>query len=310
MTLQQLQYIVALDTHRHFVRAAESCFVAQPTLTLQVKKLEEEIGVMIFDRKSQPIIPTMMGEQIIEKARQILRDVEGMKQMLSAEKETVSGNFKLGIIPTLAPYLLPLFLKTFSDSHPDVHLEVKEMQTADIIKGLNNNTLDLGILVTPLEEKSIREIVLFYEPFMVYTSSTNALSTKNIIQPEDIKNEGLWLLNQGHCFRNQVLNICNEAIDKNTHSGFSFESGSIETLKNMVRNNLGYTLIPELSVNKKIDDAFIRKFSEPQPVREVSLVVHNSFTKELLLTHLRKAILSNVPNHFKKNQRFVTVNWR
>lgn len=310
MTLQQLQYIVALDTHRHFVRAAESCFVAQPTLTLQVKKMEEEIGIVIFDRKSQPLKPTPMGEQIIEKARQILRDVEGMKQMVSSEKDTITGNYKLGIIPTLAPYLLPLFLKYFSEQHPGVHLEVKEMQTEQIIKGLKNDTLDLGILVTPLEERSIREVVLFYEPFLVYTSQQNELSHKDIIQPDDITKEGLWLLNQGHCFRNQVLNICNQEVDFSPHEGFSFESGSIETLKNMVRNNLGYTLVPELSVNEPVDKTYIRAFTDPKPVREVSLVVHNSFTKELLLTNLRKAIIENVPAHFKKNQRFVTVKWR
>lgn len=310
MTLQQLQYIVALDTHRHFVRAAESCFVAQPTLTLQVKKLEEEIGLVIFDRKVQPLTPTPMGEQIIEKARQILRDVEGMKQMLSKERETISGSFKLGIIPTLAPYLLPLFLKSFSEANPDVHLEVKEMQTEQIVKGLSNGTVDLGILVTPLEEKSIREIVLFYEPFLVYANEKNQLSQKDLIQPEEITKEGLWLLSQGHCFRNQVLKICNQKVDSSPHTGFSFESGSIETLKNMVKSDLGYTLVPELSVNLVTDKPYIRKFTEPQPVREVSLVVHNSFTKELLLIELRKAIIAKVPKAFKKNERFVTVQWR
>lgn len=310
MTLQQLQYIVALDTHRHFVKAAESCFVAQPTLTIQVKKLEEEIGLMIFDRSVQPLIPTEVGQQIITRARQILREVEGLKEMVNLDKNSLSGDYRLGIIPTLAPYLLPLFLKQFSESHPDIHLEIKELKTAEIIHSLNNDTLDIGIVVTPTKEAYIREIAMFHEPFLVYANKTHNLLEKILIMPDDIKKEGLWLLNQEHCFRRQVLNICNDEENHQSTIRFSFESGSIETIKNMVRSNAGYTLIPELSINQTIDDSFIRRFTEPQPAREVSLVVHNSFTKELLLTQLRKSIINSVPGSFKKNERFITINWR
>ncbi|MBL3655197.1 hydrogen peroxide-inducible genes activator [Fulvivirga sediminis] len=310
MTLQQLQYIVALDTHRHFVKAADSCFVAQPTLTLQVKKLEEEIGINIFDRSTQPIAPTLMGERFIIKARQILREVAGLKEMVNQELNEVKGKFKIGIIPTIAPYLLPLFLKNFSDDHPDIYLEIKEIQSEEIIAGIQNNTLDIGIMATPLSESHVREIPLFYEPFLVYAHRDHLLLKKEAADPANIERKGLWLLDKGHCFRNQVLNICDEERHNNTETRISFESGSIETLKNMIQSHSGFTLIPELAVHPSYDNDFVKRFKEPQPAREVSLVVHNSFTKELLLSKLRKYILKGVPDGFKKNERFITVKWR
>ncbi|UII25045.1 LysR substrate-binding domain-containing protein [Fulvivirga maritima] len=310
MTLQQLQYIVALDTHRHFVKAADSCFVAQPTLTLQVKKLEEEIGMSIFDRSTQPITPTLMGERFIIKARQILREVAGLKEMVNQELNDVKGSFKIGIIPTVAPYLLPLFLKNFSDDHPDIYLEIKEIQSEEIIAGIQNNTLDIGIMATPLAESHVREIPLFYEPFLVYAHRDHALLKKEAADPTNIERKGLWLLDKGHCFRNQVLNICDEERHNQSDARISFESGSIETLKNMIQSHSGYTLIPELAVHSTHDADFVKRFKEPQPAREVSLVVHNSFTKELLLSKLRKYILKGVPDSFKKNERFITVKWR
>ncbi|UZR93929.1 hydrogen peroxide-inducible genes activator [Chondrinema litorale] len=309
MTLQQLQYVVALDNHRHFVKAAESCFVAQPTLTLQVKKLEDEIGLVLFDRSAQPLKPTPLGISFISKAREILREVDALKNMVNTEKEVLEGTFRLGVIPTLAPYLLPLFIKQFSEDHPAISLEVKEMQSNEIISGLKNESLDIGLMVTPVNDNAIREYVLFYEPFLVYTSEENTLFDKEEVSATDIIPDGLWLLNQGHCFRNQVLNICNTS-NLSAHKGLSFESGSIETLKNLVRYNYGYTLVPELSIHKKIDDPFLRRFSEPQPAREVSIVVHQSFARELLMERLRQAILNVVPDNFKKNKKFLKIQWR
>lgn len=310
MTLQQLQYIIALDTHRHFVRAAESCFVAQPTLTLQVKKLEEEINAVIFDRSEHPLIPTPMGEKFILKARQILREVDNLKEMVNQDRNQLEGTFKVGIIPTLAPYLLPLFVKTFADEHPKVLLDIKEAQSDQIMAGVLDGTMDFGIMVTPLNETYIREIPMFYEPFLLYANVHHALLRKDKIKANNIKEKGLWLLDKGHCFRNQVLNICDKAHLLSASQNILFESGAIETLKNIIQNVSGYTLIPEMAVNKQTDSKFVRRFEEPQPAREVSIVAHTSFTKELLLTHLRKTILSNVPDRFRKNERFITVNWR
>lgn len=309
MTLQQLEYIVALDNHRHFVTAAEKCFVTQPTLTLQVKKLEEEMGTQIFDRSKHPVEPTATGEQIILKARQILREANQLKEIVNTDKDSIQGTFRIGVIPTLAPYLMPLFLGEFTKNHPDTKLVIYELESERIIHNLNNDLLDIGLLVTPLEERNIREIPLFEEPFLVFAAENHPFYVKKEISPNDISVQGLWLLNEGHCFRNQVLNICNQRHMPN-ESGFSYESGSIETLKNMVRSNMGYTLVPELSVSNEMDNPMVKRFKGQQPVREVSLAVHSSFTKETLIEELRNAILKNIPKSFEKGKRFIKVKWR
>ena len=310
MTLQQLQYVVALDTHRHFVRAAKSCFVAQPTLTIQVKKLEEEISLLIFDRKSNPLTPTPMGRVFIERAREILRQTESLKALVNDDRESLSGFYRLGIIPTAAPYLLPLFLKNFCDDHPEVRFEIQEITSEDIIESLKRETLDIGILAGPLREPRLKEVTLFHEPFWVYAHPDNELSSSEVVESNDLSGEGLWLLNQGHCFRNQMLNVCHTEFKSQVHPGFSFESGSIETLKKMVRNNGGYTLVPELAIDRSVDELYLRPFSNPVPSRRMSLLVANTFTKQGLLTSLRREITSTVPENFIKNQRFITMKWR
>lgn len=309
MTIQQLQYVVALDTYRHFVKAADSCFVAQPTLTLQVKKLEDEIGVQIFDRSKKPIEPTPMGESIIKKAREIIVQMDSLKAMISDDKTSIEGSFKLAVIPTLAPYILPLFLQNFITEHPKVHLQVMELQTEMIVQQLKEGKIDMGLLVTPIDDSHIREVSLFNEPFVVYTSLGHELHEKQQITPDDIHKKGLWLLNQGHCFRNQVLNICDNK-EEEAYENLSFESGSIETLKNMVKTSFGFTLIPELAIDHDRDTDYIRRFIEPQPVREVSLVVHSSFTRDAVLEKLRQSIVDSLPNSVQKTGKFVRVKWR
>lgn len=309
MTLQQLRYVVALDTHRHFVKAAESCFVAQPTLTLQVKKLEEEIGFYIFDRSVQPLAPTEMGQKFILRATQILREVEALKAMVNQDKEELSGTFRLGIIPTLAPYLLPLFLKNFSEKYPKITLEVREVQSEKIISDLLKNQLDIGLLATPLEENYLREIPLFYEPFLIYAHPEHCILEKESIAAQSLDEKGLWLLSQGHCFRNQILNLCQQKEALTLQDRLRFESGSIETLKKMVQHHSGYTLIPKLAVEAQ-DMPFVRQFADPEPVREISLVVHNNFTKEKLLHELRKNIYQVIPEEFQRGNHFRTIKWR
>lgn len=310
MTLQQLQYIVALDNHRHFVKAAASCHVAQPTLTLQVKKLEEQIGVSLFDRSSKPLKPTTIGALFITKARQILREIKQLKELVNDQLSQMEGTFKVGIIPTLAPYLLPKFLAKFADAFPNTRLEILEMQSENIIQSLKHDLIDIGLLATPLQEADIREIPLFYEPFLVYSNTKHPILRKEkSIRSDDLKPEGLWILGQGHCFRNQTLNVCDFdqlGADRN----FNIEGGSIETLKRMITQSDGYTLIPELSYNPQQEKEQVIRFSEPQPVREISLAVHKNFTKEQLLIELRKSIIQTVPDSFSKNNRFITVNWR
>ena len=309
MTLQQLQYVVALDNHRHFVKAAESCFVAQPTLTLQVKKLEDQIGMLIFDRSKQPVEPTPMGEVFIAKSRQILRDIDQLKEMINDYRDNVEGTFTVGIIPSLSTYILPLLLPELAVDYPDTKLEILELQSEQIMDRLKNGMLHVGILVTPLQEDELREVPLFYEPFLVYADEGNALLSQKELMTDHLGSEGLWVLEQGHCFRNQTLNICGQA-RRSKNKNIKFESGSIETLKRLIDKIGGYTLIPELSYNSKSEEKNIRRFKEPQPAREVSVVVHKSFTKEGLLTALRKSMLKTIPSGFKKNTRFVTVRWR
>ncbi|OEK05432.1 LysR substrate-binding domain-containing protein [Roseivirga misakiensis] len=310
MTLQQLEYIVALDTHRHFVNAAESCFVTQPTLTLQIKKLETEMGTQIFDRSKHPIAPTKTGETVIESARQILREVNRLKEFVNTEKDDLSGTFRIGVIPTVAPYLMPLFLKSFTDANPKIKLIIREIESEQIIQDIKNDLLDIGILATPLDENSLREVPLYNEPFLVYAAEHHPLYQEKEIDATGLPVKGLWLLNQGHCLRNQVLNICSQRRNAQNNN-LSYESGSIETLKNLVRNHTGYTLVPELAVraDDQTDKRVIR-FKQPEPTREISLVVHQSFNKEALIEHFRAAILSHIPDHFKKAKTFNRIKWR
>ena len=303
MNLQQLEYIVALDIYRNHVKAATHCHVTQPTLSMMIKKLEEELNVKIFDR-SQPLKPTKAGAVIIARARHILQEVKAMKEFVKNERETLEGNFRLGIIPTLAPYLLPRFLKKFLDDHPGISFSVMEMQTHEIIEYLKSNRLDVAILVTPLDEKDIREIPIFYEPILLYTSEHTKYFPQEQVSLKTLSTENLWLLAEGHCFRGQVMNLCT-AKGKKTENRLNYQTGSFETLKAMIDHDEGYTLIPELATNTKSKK--VKRFIAPEPVREVSLVVSESFVKESLLVHLRKCIMNAVPVHFKKNEKYFRV---
>jgi LysR family hydrogen peroxide-inducible transcriptional activator len=300
-----MEYIVALDTYRHFVKAAEHCLVTQPTLTKQVKKLEDEIGISIFDRKKTPLEPTVLGETIVLKARFILREVHQLKELVNDEKENLTGTFKIGIIPTVAPYLIPLFAMNFANKYPLTQLIFKEMKSEDIVEALNSDQVDMGILVTPLEEQNLREVPLYNEPFTVFASQNHPLAKKSFVTKNQIAQaEGLWLLNEGNCFRNQVLNICKESANQ----PFTYESGSIETIKNLIQNNDGFTLVPELSLaNSKFKGI---PFKDPKPIREVSIVVNNGFAKEILIEKLREEILNEVPLDYVKNEHYIRVKWR
>lgn len=307
MTLQQLEYIVALDNFRHFVKASEHCMVTQPTLTMQVKKLEEEIGTSIFNRQAKPLEPTKAGIHIVAKAREIIREVNQLKELVSDHHENLTGTFRIGIIPTIAPYLMPLFIGEFIQKNPDATFIVEELKTTDIIESLEQDKIDLGILVTPLDEYHIREVPLYNEPFLAYVSEEHELFDREVLNQEDLNGiDGLWLLNQGHCFRDQVLNICHNEEAKS--SVLKYESGSIETLKRLIKRNYGYTLVPSLSVEK--DDKHVIPFNDPQPIREVSIVVHKSFSKEVLIERLREEILAAIPDDFKKHDRYFRVRWR
>jgi len=307
MTLQQLEYVIALDTHRHFVTAAEKCFVTQPTITIQVKKLEDEIGFLIFDKSKTPFKPTDLGEMFINKSKVILREVGELKNMVNTEMDNLEGEYRVGIIPTISPYLIPLISGSFSEKYPTTILKIEEMQTAHIIAALQKKEIDIGILVTPLNEPLIREIKLYNEPFVFYGQKNCFNKNKITISSKEIENmDNVWLLESGHCFRNQVLNICNNADNNKT---IQFQSGSIEALKKMVDNYGGFTLVPEMAVSKSDSGCNIH-FTEPKPIREVSIVIHHSFSKDALIDALRQEILEKTPKEFIKNKRFIKINWR
>ncbi len=307
MTLQQLRYIVAIDNYLSFSEAANQCFVNQSTITIQVKKLEDEIGIQLFDRSKTPLKVTENGKKIIDKARMILREVNQMKEMVNHEKEGVKGKYRVGIIPTLSPYIIPDFSGGFSKNNPDTVLEIEEQESNDIINNLKNGKISIGVLVTPLNEKGIREVKMYNEPFVFYGHKNHNLLKKKKVAVDDLTDlDNLWLLKDGHCFKNQVLNICEKTDNNRT---IQFESGSIETLKRMVKKYGGYTLIPEMSIDET-DKENIAFFESPQPTREVSLVVHKDFAKEKLLINIRKEILKIIPDNFTKNERFISIKWR
>jgi LysR family transcriptional regulator, hydrogen peroxide-inducible genes activator len=311
MTLTQLEYIVALDTHRHFVLSSEKCFVTQPTLSMQIQKLEEELGVKIFDRTKQPVIPTEIGANIIAQARRILREAGMIQELIDDQKDIMTGELRIGIIPTLAPYLLPSLFKSMREKYPLLNLVIKETITEEVISELKNNRLDCGLVVTPLNDPSIKEDVLFYEELFVYVSRKNALYDKKYVLAKEIDPDQLWLLEEGHCFRSQVLNLCE--LRRTADLRFKYETGNIETLKRMVDKSDGITILPELAVLEfnKSQMKLVKRLQEPSPAREVSLVKHRDHMKIKLIKTLEEEILKIVPKEMQQlhNKKIVEINY-
>ncbi len=311
MTLVQLEYIIALDTYRHFALAAEHCFVTQPTLSMQIQKLEDSLGVILFDRDKHPVEPTAIGEKIIKQARNILLESKKIKDIIDDEKNEVSGDVVIGVIPTLAPYVIPLFISSFIENYPKVNIQVREHVSDSLIKLLKNDEIDIALIVTPLNDDSLIEYPVFYEEFYAYVSHQHRLFQQNQIEPSTLKTDGLWILNEGHCFRNQTLDICNVKEPNNFLSRLKYESGSLETLKKLVDKQGGFTLLPELvtfDLNKN-EQQKLRKFEQPVPTREVSLLVKKSYLKLKIVKALYEEILKNLPPTFKskKNTKVVKV---
>ncbi len=303
MTLTQLEYIVAVDTHRNFGVAAEKCFVTQPTLSMQIQKLEEELGVKIFNRSVKPVKPTEIGEEVIARARMVLRDAGSIKQIINERKNNLTGEVRIAIIPTLAPYLLPPLFNRLRTAYPQLELNIREIMTTEIIRGLKSNKLDCGLAATPLNDPLIREDVLFYEEMYVYVSKKNSLYNKKYILPNEINPDKLWLLEEGHCFRTQILNLCE--LQKSTAFHCRYETGNIESLKRMVDQSDGITVLPELAVHE-LDNAELRqvkRLKQPPPVREVSLITHRDQVKTRLIQAIRSTIMDIVPARMHKLQK-------
>lgn len=295
MNLQQLEYIVAVDEHRHFAKAAASCFVTQATLSMMIKKLEEELDVIIFDRSKQPVVPTDIGRKLIAQARLTLREADRLQQTVLDEKKLLQGELRIGVIPTLGPYLLPMFISEFLDQYPGINVKIYELTTSEIMQRLSLQQLDAGLLATPLKNPELREEVIFYEQFAAYASKSEPLTRKKFILPRDIDPDRLWLLEEGHCLRAQVLNLCE--LRKHSSARIEFEAGSLETLKRMVDALGGVTILPLLAVKSLSapERRKVRYFKPPYPVREISLVTYRHFIKRRLLDALVQSIRSNVP---------------
>lgn len=309
MTIQQLEYILAVEKLRHFGQAAAACFVTQPTLSAQVSKLEKELGIVLFDRSKMPVIPTEIGVQVIAQAKKVVSESKGIFELVAQIKGDVSGTIKIGIIPTLAPYLLPLFIPAFIEKYPGVLIEIQEMVTDNILDKLKNDALDLGIVVSPLNEPGMVEKPIFYEKFYVYLSKDHPLLNQSEIAVESIVGGDLWVLQQGHCFRDQVLNLCDKA--RFQQKNFHYESGSLEGLKNMVNLYKGLTLLPELATNTLTPEERdrLRPFAVEAPVREVSLILSRSFMKQKLVALLFEEIQAAIPDHMHTNNKGRLVNF-
>ncbi|MBG9377487.1 LysR family transcriptional regulator [Panacibacter sp. DH6] len=304
MTLIQLEYIVALDTLKHFAKAAAHCHVTQPSLSMQVQKLEEELGVQIFVRTT-PVTTTDTGQLIIQQARKVLTEAANIHELIEQEKSIVGGNLKIGVIPTLAPYLLPRFVQSFTQTYPKVKLSIYDLTTENIVRQLKNGNIDAGIMATPLGYAELKEDFLFNEEFVAYVSTTQKLFDKRFLLPTDMDINNMWLLEEGHCLRNQVINFC--AIQKiaSTEKHFEYSAGSIETLKRFVDTNGGITLLPELATYDISDTQknMLRYFKSPAPVREISLVTLKTFNKRRLINILKNTILENIPEQMLQKKK-------
>lgn len=295
MTLQQLEYILAVNQFRHFAKAAEYCRVTQPTLSAMIQKLEEELDTRIFDRSQQPVCPTPVGIHIIEQAQNILVQANRIKNIIEEEKHSLTGTFKLGILPTVAPYLLPRFFPQLMKKYPDLDIRVVEMKTNDIKKALQTGEIDAGIVASLAGMEELQQTPLFYEQFFAYVSREDALFNNEVIRTSDLNGEQLWLLDEGHCFRDQLVRFCQ--MKSARASQLAYHLGSMETFMRMVESGKGVTFIPELAV-LQLGDAqkeLVRSFAIPCPTRQVVLLTNKNFIRHTLLEVLVKEIKLSVP---------------
>lgn len=291
MTITQLSYVLAVAEHQNFTKAAQKCFVTQPTLSMQIQKLEDELDVLIFDRNKKPIELTEVGKKLVTQARNIVNESNRIQDIVDQEKGFIGGEFKLGIIPTVMPTLLPMFLNNFVKKYPKVKLKIEELTTEEIITRINDGHLDAAIAATPLEQETIKERVLYFEPFVAYVPQNHRLNKKKKLETTDLDLNDMLLLEDGHCFRDGVINLC-KVFKNHNDDKFQLESGSIETLIKLSNEGLGMTLLPylhtlDLTENSKQN---LRFFNEPNPAREVSLIYHKSELKMQIIDALQSVI--------------------
>jgi LysR family transcriptional regulator, hydrogen peroxide-inducible genes activator len=302
VTLVQLRYAVAVDAHRHFGQAAAACAVSQPTLSMQLRKLERELGVALFDRSRQPVEPTDLGRLIIAQARAALREAARIGELAAGAGQELTGQLRIGVLATLAPYLLPRFVAELPRRYPGLSLWIGELQTEQILEQLVTDRLDAGLVATPAADPGLVEQPLFREPFVGYVSGDHRLHRRRWLDPGDLGIEDLWLLNEGHCFRDQVLSVCGDARSRQLHSlPLRFESGNLETLKRLVDSSGGMTLLPALAVAEiSLEDRrHVRRFRAPPPERVIRLVHPAAYLKRGLIGAFVDELLRVIPRELR-----------
>lgn len=300
MTLQQLEYIVAVYRTRHFVKAAEACGVTQPTLSAMIQKLEAELDVKLFERSSQQVMPTAIGKVVVEQAWKVLNRARKLKDIVAEEKKSLTGTFRLGILPTIAPYLLPRFFPELMREYSSLDIRVVEMKTAEIRRAIDRGEIDAAVMVDTGDLDDYALTTLFYEQFLAYVSPSDQLSAKKSIKTSDLSNEFLWLLDEGHCFRDQLVKFCQLKAAKTSQSAYSL--GSIETFMRIVESGQGVTFIPELASMQltSTQKALVRPFAIPIPTREVVMATSKSFVRQSVLNMIAGQIRKSVPEKMLK----------
>lgn len=299
MTLQQLEYILAVDTYRHFAKAAEHCRVTQPTLSMMIQKLEDELGVRIFDRNQQPVRPTPTGRKVIDQARNVLYQTSLIKDIVNEEEQSLKGTFRLVVLPTIAPYLLPRFFQQLARRHAELDIRVLEMKTAPTIAALQNGEIDAAIIANHPKETTLQCDTLYYEQFFGYVARKEPIFKKELIRTADINDERLWLLDEGHCFRDQLLHFCQ--MEKVKVRQAAYRLGSLETFMRMVEGGNGITFIPELAISQLSEQQkeLVRPFAIPKPTREIVFVTRKDFIRHSIAQILIESIREAVPKEMR-----------
>lgn len=297
MTFPQLTYLIALDDHRHFGRAAEACHVSQPTLSIQIRKLEDELGLRLVDRGHQPVVPTGPGERVIEQARAVVSERNRLQTLAAELQDRVAGTLRVGLVPTLSPYLIPLALPALESTYPDMTLVLREWPTAEVLDALERDVLDVGLIATDEAGPDFHTEALFSEPFVGYVAAGHPLSERSMLDVQALLLDDLWLLSEGHCFRDQVLQVCGHR-PEDVRARTRLESGSLETLVHLVQRSGGITLLPALAtchMSETEQHDHVRPFATPKPSRTIRLVVRRRH-KNRLTRALKDVVRATMPD--------------
>lgn len=305
MTLNQLKYALMLQRVGNYKLAAKKLGISQPALSIQIQQLEEQIGVKLFDRSTNPISPTLDGAEFLKKSEEIIVQSQNLLNFSGELKKDFNGTLKVGIIPTLAPFLIPLFIGPLQEDYPHFKLDFYELITEEIVKSVKRGDLDVGLLSTPVKSSGIECMALFYEKFYLYCSKDNAHHKFNL---RDVDHRELWLLDEGNCFRDQVSNFC-DIKEIRSHKNFIYRTNSIDALIKIVDNKGGITILPELStltLNEEQEER-LKEIDERNKAREIGMVVIPNYDKKRFINKLKEYILKNIPGHMLKWEDYEVI---